>query len=347
MKYPDAPWKEDTRHERNLKIWREELDAFVPEKVLDFHVHVFAEGVIPEGQNWGPIGHPLNTYDYDDLAADLPLIYPGRETAAVCFGTPTVAYDRARSNAYNARAAVPGRFFPLRLFDPLEDTPDETRRELETRGFYGIKPYLTYVRKPDPNQVEIVEMVPDWIMEQVNDLGQIVLLHIPRKARLADPLNQQHIADLCRRYPRAKIVLAHVGRAYYLKSVVGHLDRLRELPNLWYDVAMVTHWEVLAHFFKTVRPDRVLYATDLPLAVAPGKSVEINHQYAYVTPIPTKLSISDDHGKIVFTSFLYEELRACKKAMESLGLGRDYARGFFWDNGMALLNTVRQARRSL
>ena len=34
MKYPDAPWKEDTRHERNLKIWREELDAFVPEKVL-------------------------------------------------------------------------------------------------------------------------------------------------------------------------------------------------------------------------------------------------------------------------------------------------------------------------
>jgi len=31
---------------------------------------------------------------------------------------------------------------------------------------------------------------------------------------------------------------------------------------------------------------------------------------------------------MVFTSFLYEELRACKKACDSLRLGRDYARIF-------------------
>ena len=33
-------WKETTRQERNLRIFREELDEFLPERILDFHVHI-------------------------------------------------------------------------------------------------------------------------------------------------------------------------------------------------------------------------------------------------------------------------------------------------------------------
>ena len=39
----------------------------------------------------------------------------------------------------------------------------------------------------------------------------------------------------------------------------------------------------------------------------------------------------------VFTAFLYEELRAVKKAVERLGLGREFVEGLFFDYGMALL----------
>lgn len=330
-------WRETAKHDRNRKIFEEEFDAFLPSRILDFHVHFLNAGVIPSGGVYSCAGHPIERYELKDLERDLAELYPGRETAAVCFGFPEVAYDRDVNNTYLAEKCDRKRFFPFRLFDPVMDTPEGLRKELVEKRFLGIKPYPDYVRKTDINAVEIGEMLPAWAMEIVNELGLIVMLHIPRKGRLADALNQRQLAELCDRYPRAKIVMAHVGRAYFLKNVVGQLDALRELPNLYVDLAMLNHWEVLEHLFLHFPHNRIVYGTDIPIGLAPGKSVEINDQYTYVTPAPWALSISDDHGKLVFTSFLYEELRAIKKAVERLGLPPSFVEDLFWNNGMSLL----------
>lgn len=333
-------WRETTQHERNLKIFREELDSFLPERILDFHVHIFNEGVIPAGQTFSCAGHPIGKYDLEDLDRDLAEVYPGRDTYAVCFGLPNVQYDRRRNNRYLAAHCDRKRFFAFRLFDPQESDPEAVRRDIVENGFAGIKPYLDYVRKEDPNEVQIIEMLPPWIMEMVNDLGLIVMLHIPRKMRLADPLNQDQVIQLCGDYPNATIVLAHIGRAYYLKNVVGNLEGLKDLPNLYFDLAMLNNWEVLEYLFANAAPEKILYGSDIPIAIAPGKSVEINDQYTYVTPVPWHLSISDDHGKLIFTSFLYEELRAIKKAVERLGLSDDFVRKIFFESGMELLQST-------
>jgi hypothetical protein len=348
-------WRETTKHPRNLAIFREELDAFLPKRILDFHVHVASRKAIGKEGRCCVGGHWIAQYTFQSLDRDLAELYPGRETFAVCFGFPRREYDFAVANRYVAeacrspaqsprahgsRARRAQRFFPLRLFDPDEPDRDAVRRDLEQSGFLGIKPYHTYVAKTDPASVEIRDMLPGWIMDIVQDLGLIVMLHIPRPGRLADPINQSQLADLCARYPAAKIVLAHIGRAYFLRGVVGHLDALRGFDNLWYDLAMLNHWEVLEHLFRTVRPDRVLYATDIPIALAPGKSVEINHQYTYVTPVPWELSIADAGDKIRFTSFAYEELRAIKHAVERLGLGADFVEDLMFRNGMRLLESA-------
>jgi len=351
-------WRETTKHKRNRRIFDEEFESFLPEKILDFHVHVMNEGVLPAGRTYSCAGHPIAKYDLDNLAQDLDELYPRRKTSAVCFGFPDVDYDQKCNNDYVARScnerflgtpsptqATPAspassasqRFFPFRLFDPLHDTPEALHDDLVAKRFLGIKPYLNYVRKADPNDVEIREMLPGWVMEIADALGLIVMLHIPRKQRLADPLNQRQLVELCQTYPRARIVLAHIGRAYYLKNIAGHLNALRGLPNLYYDLAMLNNSEVLEYLFARVPPDRILYATDTPIALAPGKSVEINDQYTYITPVPWELSISDEHKKIVFTAFAYEELRAIKKAVERLGLERDFIEKIFFSNGMALL----------
>ena len=332
-------WRETTRLERNLQIWREELDDFVPRRVLDFHVHVWNQDTMPPGQTYDCAGHPIPGYTFDDLQRDLPEVYPGRETAAVCFGLPDVNYDLAVNNRYGATGCDNRRLFAFRLVDPHED-PATVRRDVLDSGFVGLKPYLDYVRKPDPNLVEIHEMLPPPIMRIADDLRLLVMLHIPRSLRLADPLNQRQIVELCRASPRATIVLAHVGRAYYLKNILGQLDALKDLPNLYYDLTMLNNWEVLEYLFANVTADRILYGTDIPIALAPGKSVEINDQYTYVTPVPWPLSISDDHRKLVFTSFLYEELRAIRKAVRRLGLPRSFVEAIFYDNGSRLLDTV-------
>ncbi len=334
-------WRETTKYDRNRVIFEEEFAAFLPERILDFHVHVYNEGVVPAFDPFPCGGHPTTRYDYDDLAQDLAECFPGRETYAVCFGLPIVGYDRVRNNDYLATASDRKRFFPLRLVDPHEDTPETLRYDLESGAFYGLKPYPDYVRKENVNEAEIHEMLPAWAMEIANAQELIIMLHIPRKGRLADPVNQRQIVELCATYPRAKVVLAHIGRAYYLKNVLGNLRELKDIPNLYFDLAMVNHWEVMEHLFENVPVERILYGSDVPIALAPGKSVEINDQYTYVTPVPWSLSISDNHDKLAFTSFLYEELRAIQHAVRRMDLGSEFVEALFFGSGMRLIESVK------
>jgi len=335
-------WRETTKHDRNKKIFYEELDDFLPGRILDFHVHVMNEGVLPPGRTFQSGGPEITSYTFEDLSTDLNECFPGRETFAVCFGIPLVHGDHQLNNDYVADNCDNKRFFGLRLLDPHRDNAESVRRDVEGGRLLGLKPYPVYPRKADEGTVEIPEMLPDWSMEIVNEFGGVVMLHIPRSLRIADPLNQRQIVELCTKYPRARIVLAHIGRAYFYSNVVGNLEILRDIPNLYFDLAMVNHWEVMEYAFSRIDPRRMLYGSDIPLALAPGKSVEINNGYTYVTPKPWSLSISDDHGKIRFTSFLYEELRAARKAVERLGLGRDFVEGLFFGNGMKLLNDVQR-----
>ena len=183
-------------------------------------------------------------------------------------------------------------------------------------------------------------MLPDWAMAIAHERRLLVMLHLPRLKRLEDPLNRRQIRELCTRWPGAKIILAHVGRAYYLRGVTGFLDDLREFPNLYFDLAMVQHWEVMAYLFRHVPLGRVLFGSDIPIALAQGKAVEINHQYTYVTPRPWSLALCDEKRKLQFTSFLNEELRAIKQAAEAAQLSRADIAGLFYDNPKNLVAAV-------
>jgi predicted TIM-barrel fold metal-dependent hydrolase len=333
-------WREQAQRERNRAIWTAELAAFVPDRVLDVHVHIFHEASIPPTQEPFPAGGwPLTKYDYDDLRQDWAETLPGRDVRAVCFGIPLAGYNHAENNRYVAEGADGRSLRALRLVSPTED-PAGVERDVKERGFVGFKPYPDLVGKADVSDVTIHEMLPGALMEVADDRGLVIMLHIPRRQRLADPINQQQIVELCRAWPNARIILAHIGRAYYLRNVVGHLDALKGLPNLYFDLAMVNHWEVIEHLLATVPPDRVLYGSDIPIALAPGKSVEINDQYTYVTPVPWSLSIHDPHGRLVFTSFLYEELRAIRKAVERARRDDAFVEQLFYGNAAALLDSV-------
>ncbi len=146
--------------------------------------------------------------------------------------------------------------------------------------------------------------------------------------------------ELAKNYPNATIILAHIGRAYYLSNIVGHLTDISSFENIYCDVSMINHWEVLEYLFQHFELKRLLYGTDLPIAICGGKSIEINDQYTYVTSKPWFLSISDDHGKLVFTSFIYEQIRAIKKAVARTKLDQEFIDALFYKNGLNLIERV-------
>jgi len=319
---------------RNKRIFADEFDAWIPPKVLDIHMHIISSSAVPGGV-FHCAGEDLPKWDFDDFGSDMPNVFPGREVSALCFGWPDPTFDLAANNAYLAAATDRRRTWPLRLLSPAE-SPADVERDIEQGRFLGFKPYPDFVGG-NPADVEIDQMLPPWAMDIANRHGLLIMLHIPRPGRIADPLNQEQLRRLCGRYPQADIVLAHIGRAYWLANVRGNLDGLRDIPNLHVDTTMVTHWEVIEHAMERLRPDQLLFGSDAPLALRPGKSIEINNGYTYVTPDPWRLSIHDVHQKLDFTSFLYEELRAIARAASRLGLGPDYLHDVMWTNGMRLI----------
>lgn len=52
-----------------------------------------------------------------------------------------------------------------------------------------------------------------------------------------------------------------------------------DLENVYCDIAMVNHWEVMEYLFRNFDRKRIIYGTDLPIGICGGKSVEINNQY--------------------------------------------------------------------
>jgi hypothetical protein len=341
------PWNQPFELDYNRRIFDEELDEFLPEKIFDAHVHLAGPGCIPEEKPFSCGGVPVTNYTYENLACDLAMAFPGRETAALCFGFPDPAYDTVASNRYVGNGADFRRFFPLRLLDPLRDTAESVSADLDRFGFLGLKPYPDYARPGDIPNAEIPEMLPDWAMELAHERQLLVVLHIPRPSRLEDPLNRRHIGELCSRWPRAKIILAHAGRAYYLRGIIGLLEELRHLPNLYFDVAMMQHWEVLAYLFREIATDQLLFGSDIPIGLAQGKAVEINHQYSYVTPRPWSIALCDDRGRMRFTSFLNEELRAIRQASEAARLSRSAIAALFHDNARALVDGVPSRKFNL
>lgn len=333
-------WNTPAERDYNLRIIDEELNEFLPAKIFDAHVHISPPDGFQPVAPFNCAGVPLTSYTYEELDADLEIAFPTRHTEALCFGFPNPKSNLERNNAYVGGSADFKRFFPLRLLDPQRDTATLVNADIDLHGFLGLKPYPDYARPNDVANAEIPEMLPDWAMAIAHERRLLVMLHIPRPKRLEDPLNRRQLRELCTRWPGAKIILAHVGRAYYLRGVTGFLDDLRELPNLYYDPAMVQNWEVIAYLFKKVPVAKILFGSDIPIALAQGKAVEINHQYTYVTPRPWSLSLQDDKGKIKFTSFLNEELRAIKQAATAAKLSRADVAAFFYDNAKNMVDEV-------
>lgn len=336
-------WRETTQHERNARIFREELDDFLPARILDAHTHVFGEGTLPAGETYSCAGHSIAHYTVAELCADMDALFPGRQTSALCFGMPRSLSEVEGGNEYVARACDGKRCRGLYLFHPGRETPESLAAALDSGHFLGLKPYPDFAAQAARvplAEVEVRQMLPDWALEVVNARKGVIVLHIGRPGRLEDPVNRRQVADICCAWPCLRVVLAHIGRAYYLRCIVGHLDELAPLDNLYYDLAMLNNWEVLEYAFGHVSSERLLYGTDIPIALAPGKSVEINHQYTYVTPVPWHLSICDSAHRVTYTAFAYEEVRAIRKAVERLHLGTQFVERLFHDNAEALLSSA-------
>jgi predicted TIM-barrel fold metal-dependent hydrolase len=336
---------------RDLVLYEEELRDFLPERIFDAHVHLFDATCLVKGAAFKP-RHPYQkfggVFTVEQYEEWMKRLLPAQEIHFNSFGHPEDESDREASAAYTGRISDNRQRFGMALVSPADPVEAVVQR-VEQNNLIGYKPYPSFVKGKPVAAVTIFDMLPEPLMREADARGWAVMLHIPRPGRLADPINQVQMVELCQRYPTAKIIFAHIGRAYYLNSVLGALEGIAACPNAYLDTAMINHEGVLEYAFSHFPRERILFGADAPFALLRGKSVEINDQYAYLLGENYAMgtAIYDAEHAVTFTSFFYEQLRGIKLAAERAGLSRNEIKGFFFDNAHQVFDTIAKQQTGI
>ena len=326
------------------KVWREELDGFLPRRLFDFHGHVYLKEHRPPGAERLDAPAVVEEYPHEVFAAVERTLFPGREIKALVFGSVNVGVELDATNAYVSDAAQAHGWQAL-MVPSLTDGAETLLRKVRAGGFLGFKPYWTFAAAHHDvaqNDVTLEMMVTDAMREAADRAGLVITTHIPRAGRLADPVNIAGLRRLCADAPNAKIVLAHFGRCYFPEAVGDGLA-LAEVDNLYPELSFVQDAEVIEAIFRTFDRKKVLFGLDLPVAQEKGKMIGINGQRHFFTKRPHKWSahVDADSYEVHCTLFAYEIVRAIRKASERAGLSRGEVEDVFAGNAARLAAAVK------
>jgi len=328
--------------EYDKKIYDEQLKAFLPDRMIDMHVHIWRKDMF--GEDTDRSFWPWLVADectVEDLRYSYECFFPGKEVRPVLMGTPAAEPDV--TNEY-ARDCAERHGLPV-LFCTSRDMPPETiEKALKHDGFCGIKPYPNRAPSYIPvNEVRIFDFLPHEHLRVVNDFGGAVILHISRPGRLKDPLNVAQLMEIEERYPNAKIIVAHIGRAYTEGDIGNAFETLKHTKNMLFDFSANTLSAAMTACINAVGPKRLLFGSDMP--VTKMRMYRITEDGIYKNVVPRGLYGDVSYDKNMketdetdIATFMYEELLAFKKAATETGLNKKEIEDVFYNNAVKIFN---------
>jgi hypothetical protein len=223
--------------QRLLPVFLDGRDGLVPDDWFDAHTHI--------GQN-DPDGRKATP---EEILAGLDAA--GHRRAMLFAMHEPDGYPAANDAVLSAAAASDGRFVALARIAPNADgAVAEAERCLEA-GAIGFKLH------PRSDAFGLPHPVVEQVVALAHERHGPVLFHAGRGI----PHLGEAVVDLARRYPGARLILAHAG----ISDLGWIADEATELQNLFFDTAW---WNVAdqLQLYTTIPPGRILYASDMPYA---------------------------------------------------------------------------------
>lgn len=325
------------------KVYEEQLKDFLPDNIVDMHLHMWEPDSKPDYdylekgmQNWPEIVAP--DFTYEDLELSYRQMFPDKNVKQVLMTDPAAYLDD--QNAYVLRKAKENNL-PALYCTTYKTTKDEIRKAIAD-GFCGIKPYLNNCPEYlPPNEVRIYDFLTPEHLEVCNELGAVIILHIPRSKRLADPVNLAQMAEIDEKYPNAKVIIAHIGRAYCDEDFGDGFEVLSKTKNLYVEFTANTHANAMVEAIKAVGVKRFMFGSDMPITKMRMYRITENGNYVNVVPRGMYGDVSNDShmretDETDITSFMYEELLAFKEAATRLNLSKQDVEDIMCNNACRL-----------
>jgi predicted TIM-barrel fold metal-dependent hydrolase len=223
--------------------WYQDERARLGLDVFDAHTHVGASD--PDRMRCSPAQLLDAAVQADARAVVFPLQEPD-------------GYRVANAAVLEAAAASGGRLVAFARLDPHDDPLGEAQRALAAgaRGF-KLHPRAERFALDDP----ALEGV--WALAHERRLP--VLVHAGRGI----PALGAHAVQLCTRFGRMPLILAHAG----ICDLAWIGRRAQELPNLCFDTSWWAPSDLLA-LFAAVPPGQILFASDTPYGRIPTAALQ-------------------------------------------------------------------------
>ncbi len=342
------------------KIYETELRDFLPEKMIDIHTHVWKKSLRPPK----PLkpGEVLRTVTWPNLVAEenpiedlqetYRLMFPGKEVTPMIFTSTRRETAPGLNNYISECARKTG--YPSLYYSMPEEDGATVEKKIREGGFLGLKSYLSLSKDYLPEkEIRIFDFFPHYQWEKMNEMGAIVMLHIPRDGRLKDPVNLWQIREIVESYPNVRLIIAHIGRAYTHGDIGNAFEILEPCKNLMFDFSANCCQYAMEELLKAVGPERVMFGSDLPILRMRTHRIEENGTYINLIPPGLYGDPSQDRhlrevtqeeaDRIPITFFMYEEILAFKRAAEKLGLSRSDVEHAFYLNAKKLIEGAQKS----
>lgn len=330
----------------DMQFYREHLRDFLPNTFIDCHTHIWLDEQMRHDDDsvgrscaWPSMVAKDNSVE--DLIETNWLLFPDKNVISVLYGQPSILIDLKQNNDYVAASADKYNYPALYLSHPRQSAEEVERAVLANPHFKGLKVYLEFAPRDIPtSEIQIYDFLPHKHLALADQYGWVVQIHIARPKRLADPVNYMQLLEIEQKYPNIKLIVAHLGRAYANEDLGDALDYLKNSERTIWDFTANTNQFVMEKVLELYGEDRFIYGTDFPIFRMKARRTVENGFYINEIPKGSLGDVSTDpHMREIeypeaekITFFIYEEILSCKRACETLGLGKDAVQKIFYDN---------------
>jgi hypothetical protein len=300
------------------ELFDRELDSFVPATVFDAHAHLYrVDHFAPDAEL--PLVHAgppeVGSAAFNDAIGQL---IPNRRIEGLFFPYPHVPMEVDAANAflYQQLQQRPGSRGHM-LITPSQD-PELIRDTVRHSGFVGLKCYHVFSPHRPTFDSRIEEFLPESQVQVAHEEGLSITLHLVRSRALADDVNQDTICRYSKRYPNARLILAHAARGFNPHHTLLGIGALRGLSNVWFDTSAVTDAGAIEAIVRTFGHAHVLYGSDFPISHQRGRCVAVGDSFLWISSANTRLDVP--YAKLELALVGHESLRTLKIAALSLRL---------------------------
>jgi len=318
-----------------------QLSGFLPDKIFDIHAHLYRipdlnippTGIFAKGP--AEVSYAVWKTRLTELLSEKELI------GGLFFPVPTEKCDLKSANNFLLSQIKEEKLSRGLIMVSPDMNSKELSFLLNQPGIVGMKPYHVFSKEHPTWESSISGFFPKWQMELANAHGSIVMLHIVKGEAIADTGNIIEIRDMCTRYPRVKLILAHAGRSFHASHAKEGIKKLRGLENIWFDLSGVCEPEALLEILKEFGPRKLMWGSDFPISQIRGKCVTIGDGFVWIDENFCNWENSAFANPVLVG---LESLRAMKLAADEFGLNKTDIQDIFYDNAIRLLFEDKQQK---